>query len=507
MTPTKQQADFISAIRDTRDNLALVARAGCGKTSTILMAVNEIVKYEPRAEICVCAYNTAIKDEVAEKLRKAGHTNWKTVNASTIHGLGFGLVKFVFKIHAKTGVDDKKVYKLIEAKNSDTYRQYGSQIKQLVGVAKQAGVGFFDDAPIGNVNVWYALADHFDINGLDDTSEMDAVVECAQEIYRESLAQTNVIDFDDIILFPLIKNLRVKFGKDYIILDEAQDASRARQALARKFIKPNGRMFVVGDDRQAIYGFSGADAAALPNLIAALNAKVMPLSVTWRCPKAVVKVAQRYVSDIEAADAAPEGLVSNVTITDKESEIELFNTMVAGDAILCRNTAPLITTAYKLIRMGKAIKVEGREIGNGIKAIIGRWKVTTIDALLNRLEDYRNREVQKMMAKGNEAKVDEVNDRCDTIVEICNACLQNGKKNVTDVIEFIDNLFADGDKACIILATYHRSKGREWKNVFLWEHSTRCPSKAARQEWQIKQEANLAYVAVTRAMQTLTYIN
>jgi superfamily I DNA/RNA helicase len=157
--------------------------------------------------------------------------------------------------------------------------------------------------------------------------------------------------------------------------------------------------------------------------------------------------------------------------------------------------------------MGKAVKVEGREIGNGIKAIIGRWKVTTIDALLNRLEDYRNREVQKMMAKGNEAKVDEVNDRCDTIVEICNACIQNGKKNVSDVLEFIDNLFADGDKACIILATYHRSKGREWKNVFLWEHSTRCPSKAARQEWQIKQEANLAYVAVTRAMQTLTYIN
>jgi len=55
-------------------------------------------------------------------------------------------------------------------------------------------------------NYW---TDHFDINGLDDTSEADAVVEAAQNIYRQSLDQTAVIDFDDTILMPLIKNLRV----------------------------------------------------------------------------------------------------------------------------------------------------------------------------------------------------------------------------------------------------------------------------------------------------------
>src|SRR5258708_34521393 len=114
---------------------------------------------------------------------------------------------------------------------------------------------------------------------------MEGIVEAAQAIYRESLAQTGIVDFDDMILFPLIKNLRVKFGKDLIFLDEAQDLSRVRQALAKKFVKPGGRMVVVGDDRQAIYGFSGADAAALDNLTSSLGAIKMPLSITWRCPK------------------------------------------------------------------------------------------------------------------------------------------------------------------------------------------------------------------------------
>jgi len=59
----------------------------------------------------------------------------------------------------------------------------------------------------------------------------------------------------------------------------------------------------------------------------------------------------------------------------------------------------------------------------------------------------------------------------------------------------------------VTLATYHRSKGREWTRVFLVEHSTRCPSPYARQPWQQNQEANLAYVAVTRAMATLVYVS
>ena len=511
--PTPQQQDFLSALVSTKDqHLALVARAGCGKTSTILMGVSAVAAKWPRAEQLVCAFNKSIADEVGAKLKEAGHNDWRTVSAATLHSLGYGLLKFMFK----PKIEEKKIKLIIgelvsqreQSRINDrqaeevafTCETYSAQVEALVRYAKQSAVGFFPDLPIGDVKVWHHLADHFDVNGLEDTTEADAVVEAAQWVYRKSLAQTDVIDFDDMILFPLIKNLRVKFGKDFIYLDEAQDLSRARQALARKFLKPQGRMIVVGDDRQAIYGFTGADADALPNLIQSLGARVLPLSITWRCPKAVVAWAQSYVPDIEAAPSAPEGSVTTIG--------ELPSDVAPGDAILCRNMAPLVSVAYSLIREGVACRVEGRSIGEGLVALANRWKVKNIDTLLTRLEAYEDREVQKAAAKGNEAKMEEVQDKCETLRQICSAVQGRGGQTVADVGRFIMELFADGASAdsVVILATYHRSKGREWGRVFLWEHSERCPARSARQEWQKAQEDNLAYVAVTRAQRELFFV-
>lgn len=491
---TKQQRAFLDELRDGAGHIALVARAGCGKTSTILMGVDEYAAARPSAEILVLAYNKAIADEVKEKLTRAGHNNWRTVQAATLHSMGFGLLKFVFK----PTIDDKKVRNMVRESNLPACQEYGAQVVDLVRYAKQAGVGFFPDLPVASVQVWHDLADHYDVNGLDDTDQMEAVVDAAQSIYRQSLADTQTIDFDDMILLPLIKNLRVKFTKDLIFLDEAQDLSRARQALARKFLKPGtGRMVVVGDDRQAIYGFSGADAAALDNLTEQLGAERLPLSVTWRCPKAVVEVARGMVPDIEAAPGAPEGEVLRVE--------EVPGDLKVGDAVLCRNTAPLIDLAYRLIRNGVPAKVEGRAIGEGLKALALRWRIKTIDALLTRLDDYQAREQSKALAKGNEQKAQEVEDRVQTLAGVCRACTEAGKVMVADVVQFIDDLFADGEERAVVLATYHRSKGREWDRVVLFEHAQRCPSKMAKQAWQKEQEANLAYVAVTRARQTLVF--
>lgn len=500
---TPQQAAFIQALVEGSGHLVLRARAGCGKTSTILMGVEAWSAANVGGEAVVCAFNKAIADEVSEKLAAQGF-KWMEaggrrvaprVTAGTLHSLGIGLVRGVFK----PTVDDKKVRRLVEASNLPACREYPAQVVDLVRVAKQAGVGFFSDSPVESAHVWHALADHFDINGVEDTLQMGEIVDAAQTVYRASLADTTVIDFDDMILFPLIKNLRVRWPKDLVIVDEAQDLSRTRQALARKFVKPgSGRMVIVGDDRQAIYGFSGADATALENLTTALGAVVMPLSVTWRCPQSVVALAQTLVPDIEAAPGAPEGSVTSAEGLPEDAGV--------GDAVLCRNTAPLVTEAYRLIRRGVAARVEGRAIGDGLKALVTRWKVKTVAGLLGRLEDYEAREQQKALAKGNEQKVEEVADRCETLRIIIGAVTEKGGRDVADVLAFIDGLFQDGAVGVVVLATYHRSKGREWNRVFLLQHGARCPSPWAKQKWQRDQEDNLAYVAFTRAKRDLVFV-
>jgi superfamily I DNA/RNA helicase len=520
MQLTGQQTAFVDAVTRQERNVALIARAGSGKTSTILAAVDALRATSSSLAITVCAYNKAIEVEISAKLKRNGHTDWKTTGAQTAHAMGWGLVRFAFR---NPKIEKNKVrelaYAIMDAVEvvpapgqqpsrqdrdiAPTLRQYGSQVLELVSKAKQEGVGFFDDAPIASVDTWARIAEHYDINGMDETDALDAVIVAAQHLYKLSLAQTDVVDFDDMVLWPLIKNLRVKFTRDVIFIDEAQDISRARQALIRKFLTPGGQLHIIGDDRQAIYGFSGADAEALPNMIEAFDSIILPLTVTFRCPKAVVALAQQIVPDLDCPEDAPEGVVARVAST----EIGRIN-FVPGQAILCRNTAPLVQAAYGLIRRGIAAKVEGRDIGIGLTKLARRWKVSLIEALLPRLENYRVTEMQKAVAKGSDQKAEQIADKVDTLVEICTAVQAKGQHKVEDVVDFITNLFGDDidPKACVTLATYHRSKGREWGDVFLIEHHARCPSKAARQDWQRRQESNLAYVAFTRAMKTLTFL-
>lgn len=504
MKRTKQQQDFISAIlgaaaKGGKQNFCLRARAGTGKTSTVLELVDEYARAYPSHEVTLCAFGAKAAAELKEKLEKRGHTDWRMVSASTIHSLGFGLLKYPFKL-TRANVDDNKVRDLCDAQNDDVYREYNGMICRLVNYAKLEGFGFFPDAQIGDTHAWYKIADHYDINGFDDTTQMDVVVRAAQNIYRLSLAQVDKIDFADMILFPLVKNIRVKFQKRLLIVDEAQDTGRARQALVRKFVAPDGILIVVGDDRQGIFGFAGAQSDALEQLISGLSMTVLPLTVSWRCPKAVIREAQRYVPDIEAAPDAAEGEVTRLG--------ELPD-LTPTDAILCRNTAPLVEQAYSLLRRGIACKVEGREIGTGLLRVVNRWKsVKTISAFLNKLEDYRARETQKALAKGNEGKAAEVEDRCQTLVHLCNVCLDRKQGSLDDLRAFIESIFADDvTKAGVVtLCTYHRSKGREWPRVYLLQHAARCPSPWAKQDWQKHQEDNLAYVAITRSQGTLAYV-
>lgn len=531
--PTPQQLAFLSALTDTTRNITLQARAGSGKTSSILLGVDAYLTHFPSHELLICAYNKSIQLEIDAKLKSRAY-DWRQVGCQTVHGMGMGLLKFVYRPR----VEERKVYNLLRARQdveprTSPFWAYPQQVLSLVSLGKQAGVGFFDDLAIEEGQVWRDLADHYDVefDGVDGMN-MNAIIRCVQELYTLSLSITDEIDFDDMILLPLIKNLRVKFTKDLILGDEFQDWSRARQALVKKFARPHtGRIAAIGDDKQAIYGFSGADAQAMNNFTRELDAMVLPLSVTFRCPKAVVALAQGIVPDIEAAESAPDGEVLRqlelitrqeanresaecpmchgsgaCTIHHKRADICLEDLTPGLDCILCRNNAPLIPLAYSLIRAGIPAKVEGRKIGEGLQSLCTRWQCRGTAELLNRLEDFRARETQKHLAKSQEAKAQEVEDRVDTLREIIAEVNRRGHRDIASVLKFIDDLFADGGKACVTLSSYHRSKGREWERVFLFEHASRCPSKAARQQWQKEQESNLAYVAYTRAKKTLVFI-
>ena len=93
--------------------------------------------------------------------------------------------------------------------------------------------------------------------------------DAAFEVMRHSRAMTQVVDYDDMLWVPYVDKLPVP-QFDYVFLDETQDMNAAQLYLVLEAVKAGGRVIAVGDPRQAIYGFRGADSGAMDNITQAL---------------------------------------------------------------------------------------------------------------------------------------------------------------------------------------------------------------------------------------------
>jgi superfamily I DNA/RNA helicase len=521
----EQQLAVTHWVVNGKGSLNLIARAGCGKTFTLIQGVVRTIVENGGHDIALMAYNKSAALEFEARLQNmavetgdARFKGSKFVQAGTVHSFGFGAVR---RWAGRVKVDDKKVYNIIDQmaaseRNEITrtaIQKNSGPIKQLVSLAKQSAFGFL--TAIDNEAEWFALAEHHAVNEMVNNVTLNDIVPWAIRVLRASIDMDNdVIDFDDMILAPLVHDLKVA-TKRWVLIDEAQDTNAARRALAFKMLDPvDGRLIAVGDDRQAIYGFTGADSDALELIKTELGSSVLPLTITYRCPKAVVAEANRLVPDLVAHESAPEGIVRSLSaprVNGEKPKWFVDQKLTGADGVLCRNTKPLLETAYAMLSKGVGCRVEGRDIGEGLVKLVQRWKrVGTLEQLREKLVDHRDREVQKWMAKGREDRAQGVEDRVAALLTISDALSMDGKVLVDDLVTWIRNLFGDtrpGDRPNVVtLSTVHKAKGREWDRVFILYRSETMPSKWARKPWQLAQEANLEYVAITRAKRELVFV-
>jgi Cdc6-like AAA superfamily ATPase len=120
MNRTSQQQTVIDRViaaarAGKGDNFCMRARAGTGKTASIMELIDDYSAAFPQNEITYCAFNTKNAKEGKEKLEERGHTDWRKISSSTIHSLGNGLVKFAFK----SDINKFKVRDIIEQQNGD----------------------------------------------------------------------------------------------------------------------------------------------------------------------------------------------------------------------------------------------------------------------------------------------------------------------------------------------------------------------------------------------------
>jgi DNA helicase-2/ATP-dependent DNA helicase PcrA len=463
-TITKQwsiyQRAFFADVAEGKGHVLVRARAGTGKTTTIVEALRHV---PTGSSALLVAFNKAIATELEGRAPQG-------VAVKTLHAFGFAALRNAFR----TVMDGNKVERIARVLFGQIPGAVLGNLSKLVSRAKSTLAS--DESDLDR------LIEDLDLDVPDD--ERGEFIERAAEVLGACYRDTRTCDFDDMIWLPVRHEIRVPMF-DYVFVDETQDLNAAQIELALMAVKRTGRVIAVGDDRQAIYGFRGADEHAVDNIVSRLGARVLPLSITYRCGKAIVALAQSIVPDYEAAPTAPDGLVRQVTDAAMRAEA------ATGDFVISRKNAPLISLCLGFLAQGKPATIAGRDIGAGLLALVNKSKAATIPALLEWIDAWEKAECTRLAARKRDTQP--ATDKAD-----CIEALTDGASSVAEVTARIEALFSDKDDSRrIVCTTTHKAKGLERDRVWVLADTFSAATT---------EEDNLWYVAITRAKSELCLI-
>lgn len=532
--PTSEQQAILTAVYASKDSMMVTAMAGTGKTSTLVMIANAL----PAQPAIALAFNVTIKKELERRFP----SYWKIM---TLNGLGHLAWMRALPRDKKITLDERKLGRLVTQTFKDFQYQGNedawSNVRTLVSKAMQAGIvpasrphkGFRPDTP----EQWAMLADE---NWLVDMGETE--IGLAREILTRSVAEgfEGTISFDDQIYLSVCFN--GQFPRYGLLLgDEVQDWSVMNRVMAQRTC--SGRLILVGDPRQSVYQFRGADSSSMERLRALRTAWIdLPLSVTFRCPKVIVDRQQSHAPGFTAFHSNKIGEVLRFTRFSnprpRENEFEHFGdfdramktwkengSLLQNEqpktwswkdvetrsssgtiAILCRNNAPLLKIAFKLLRQNTAVTMLGRDIGKTLVAL--SCKVLPDDDMkapdcAQIVEQWRANQVALANANGQEEKVANLHDQAECLL----AVIEGARAETASAIRWYLKELFERASGHVVISTIHRAKGLEYDCV-LHLDSWRIPSKHALQNpVQMQQEKNLLYVCETRTKRFLIEAN
>ena len=241
--PTLEQKKIFHYIDKRKENLLIEARAGAGKTSTIVAAVNLIPTH---ASTTFLAFNKHIQEELKYKL--PSH-----VFCYTSHGLGLSALKR--KYGDDMEFDEFKVDHHINKKRNrwklkDEFENVFEQDVYLASIKKM--VNLCRSTLTTDKKYMPYLAEKYDIR-YSEPKDIKRVLSIMEAITNDR----KTFDFTDMIYLPAIDPKIWMFPQDYVLVDECQDLNRAQQAIIQKILKRDritgkqiGRLIAVGDPHQ-----------------------------------------------------------------------------------------------------------------------------------------------------------------------------------------------------------------------------------------------------------------
>lgn len=485
-----QEAVF-RAFTAGQGNVVVEAVAGSGKTTTLVEALRrwQQVPANRGKRALFCAFNKSIAEELSRRV-PAG------VDAKTLHSLCMSAIGRRFK---NSTIDGRKLHvvaelvvtKTLEGQSLEMINAVAGDLIKAYGLLRGTMTNLGDSTAVTETISAYGIT-------LD---QPEVSIPLFAELDQVMKSEVSKLTFDEMLTFPLDHGINLP-RYDLICVDESQDLNRLQIELLKRALARDGRLVAVGDSRQALYLFRGADAKAMERIKAEFNVSdgnCLPLSITYRCPRAVVALAQCWVPHIQAADTAAEGAV--IEKTPKQLGATLLSLM-EKDMVVCRTNAPLIGCALKLIAAGKKAVVRGRDIGKTVAKLATKLAKRLgdgqVEELCARISEYCSVETGKLKKAHKDSQVQQIEDQCETLL-----ALLGGVQSIRALHTRIERLFSD-DSFGVVFSSCHKAKGLE-SNTVVWlaPEKNDMMRARARNEAAMIQEDNICYVAVSRAIETL----
>ena len=390
---SEYQKAIINYVRNNTGNILVDAKAGSGKTFTLIMVADELTQAGNKC--LFLAFNKHIVEELQTKI-----TNPECM-IKTVHSLGYSFIaSYLCRIYGFNNfeliVNQSKLRDLVKEyydkyfrPKLDLYNSTGvytkedfERLKSSQDVAENGAmlddkslkelhnnlisdfVGLCNFSRLYNINYksegslvklvkkfcWYL--DNYIDDVLSDYQDLViAVIDRTKELFENPVIGPDgrpivEIDYTDMIYFPVYYNMgipaKIRPYLDTILVDEAQDLSILQQKFIQMLSTNFNRFIFVGDKFQSIYGFSGADTSAIEKLNDTFILNHLPLNICYRCPKNIVKIAKQIVPTIEWNESRPD--VGEVNFISMKEAVKL---MKPDDVLIGRRNKDLI----KIYRM------------------------------------------------------------------------------------------------------------------------------------------------------------
>lgn len=542
ITYTPEQVDIFEFVRIGSSHGIIDAVAGAGKTTTIMESARFV---ENKSDVLFCAFNNSIANEIANRFHEKG---MHEITVKTIHALGRQILQSNNRTGQSIQLQNEKYRELLKSpdlqslleplhrrviiiNNLDPDDEFDDRQKY----AKNNLIKMFNNRLLDinqkyratltkdNIEDFEELIIHFgifnevEIKKKNYKNELEFYYESHKILLEEGnklSEKAMIIDFTDMLYLPYKWNLFPSNKFSFLFIDECQDLSKAQLAVAVKYGRKGGRILAVGDPRQSIYGFTGADIDSFNRVKEYTCARQLPLNTSFRCPKKVIDIAKTIREDITGIKE-DEGVVKTILFE------EVVNLAKPGDLIISRIKAPLVILVFNFIDKNIKVKIhedEVLEIINELKNIFKQDELNVVISSLNNEFDELKEAVLKRwkwIIKKDAERIIDATERnlykeseinyLETKLEFFHKKYEQWKDECPTILEILRKIkiYISATDNPIKLSTIHRAKGLENERVFIIDYDKLPMSRLEQKDWEKIQEINLKYVAVTRAMQEL----